>query len=134
MADRGKVMTIADLTGMAEGRAWKVVGGILSTAAVATGTMLGSALLAQMISLHASIDDLGRQTAAAVARLSDLTDSHKDLRLDINRVLAQQHEDEAKLGDIRERQITSEAAMKAYAADLERIEAETKQQRQGGHP
>ncbi len=121
-------MTMADLTGLAEGRAWKVIGGILAAAAVAIGTMLGSALLAQMTSLHASIDDLGRQTAAAVARLSDLTDSHKDLRLDINRVLAQQHDDEAKLGDIRERQITSESAMKVYAADLERIEAETKQQ------
>ena len=127
-------MTMADLTGLAEGRAWKVIGGILAAAAVAIGTMLGSALLAQMTSLHASIDDLGRQTATAVARLSDLTDSHKDLRFDINRVLAQQHDDEAKLGDIRERQITSESAMKAYAADLERIEAETKQQRQGGHP
>lgn len=112
-------MALTDLKSVAEDKAWKVFGGFLATAAVASGTILGAALLSQIGSLHDDIAKLGAETAKAVAQLSDLSDSHKELRTDINRSLSQQRDDEIKQAELS-------AAISANAAGLARVEDEIK--------
>ena len=118
---------------MVEGKIWKIIGSFLATAAVAIGTLLGTTLISQIGDLRSSITNLGSQTARAVAQLSDLSDSHKELRNDINRSLTTQHEDEEKINATVVRQAATEEVVKGLAADVVRIESENRG-RVGGHP
>ena len=126
-------MTFSQMGLMVEDKIWKVIGSFLATAAVASGTLLGATLVNQVSDLHSSISSLGAQTAKAVAQLSDLSDSYKELKNDISRALTTQHEDEEKISAAIVRQAATEEVVKSQAADMVRIESENRE-RVGGHP
>ena len=117
---------------LVEGKVWRVLGGLLATAAITIGGVLGSALLTEIKSVHDSISGLERGVASAGAQLSTLTETHKELRIDINTILKVQREDEGKLNDTIVREAATEAAVKAAQSDIQRLDAE--RARPGGHP
>jgi len=126
-------MTMPDaMAKLVEGKVWRVLGGLLATAAITIGGVLGSALLTEIKSVHDSISGLERGVASAGAELIEIENAQKDSHAAIDTILKIQREDEGKLSDALVREAATEAAVKAAQSDIQRLDAE--RARPGGHP